>query len=418
MDDHLGSAAAARRLLSRSLLMRVVAFTTVYLAAVLGFAAEVGVSERDLTSSGLAEQMYYALGLFVLGGLDIGTPVGGPVWARALLWGAYFVAPVITAFAIVEALLRLFRPIGLRLRPLSGHVVVAGAGRLTVQYVRKLRKVDPKRTIVIVERDSDGPYHGELVRVHRANLLQGDIASDRILDELRLDHAHRVLLFTSDDFANLDAAAKIGRLAPKLTGRIVVHVSDLRFMKETSQSSVGRDCEIFNGHESAARHLVEDQLEEHFRATPGRDPIVLAGFGRFGRTVLDQLQRLAPGSFGPVVILDHDASRNVRLFEEEPGFSTDYERVVIDGDLLDPEMWDRVWNATGGGVAPVFIIGSGADGTNLQAALSVHREHPEAYIVLRGFRASPFIEEVAREAGLHAVNLGQLVQDGMPDHWF
>ncbi len=419
MDDAYALGARARRFFSGTFVLRVIAFLTVYLLAVIGFSAGVGASERDLAAMGLIEHAYYALGLFVLGGLDIGTPVGGPAVARALVWVSYFAAPTITTFAIVESVLRIFGPLGARLRPLSGHIVIAGAGRLSAQYVRELRRRNTRRPVVIVERQSSGSYQGELNRAHGVVVVQGDIASDRVLDELRLSRAYRVLLFTNDDFANLDAAAKIIRKAPGLAGRVVVHVADLRFMQKTSGSSVGRHCEIFNGHEAAARHLVEDQLVAHFRDTPGRDPVVLAGFGRFGRTVLDQLQRLAPGRFGPVVIVDHEATPNVRIFEDGPGLVGDYDVEVIDGDARDPAVLGRVYDVIRPiGTPPVFVFGSASDGTNLQAALSVRRELPDAYIVVRGFRASPFTEEVAQDACLHAVNLGQLVRDGMPDRWF
>lgn len=419
MDDNLRPTPTPRRFLSRSVVLRAVAFLGVYGAAVFGFWSGVGVSERDLLDMGLAEHAYYALGLFVLGGLDIGTPIGGPPVARALLWAAYFAAPLTTVFAIIEAAVRLFRPLGLRIRPLSDHVVVAGGGRLAIQYVRRLRQRDPRRTVVVVEREIQGPHLAELKRGHRAIVVNGDISSDRVLDELRLPRAHRVVLLTSDDFVNLDAGAKIARMAPQLSGRIVAHVSDLRFMQETAGSSVSRDCEIFNGHEFAARTLVDDQLVTQFQKTDGRDPIVIAGFGRFGRTVLDQLQKRAPESFGPVIVIDHDATRNARVFERDPGFLETLDRHVIDGDVLDPEVWLKVQEITKDlGVPPVFILGSGGDGTNLQAALSVRRDYPDAYIVVRGFRASPFREEVAQEAGLHSVHLGRLVRDGMPDRWF
>lgn len=419
MTDYPAPFSPSRRFLSLSVLARAVTFLAVYGAAVYGFSAGVGATERDLLTLGLAEHAYYALGLFVLGGMDIGTPVGGPPLARALLWGAYFAAPLTTAFAIVETAVRLVRPIGLRFRPFSDHIVIAGGGRLALQYVRRLRDRDRRRTIVVVEKEAQGAHLAELRRGHRAVIVRGDISSDRVLDELRLQHAHRVLLLTNDDFVNLDAGAKIARMAPSLSGRIVAHVSDLRFMQETAGSSVSRDCEIFNGHEFAARTLVDGQLVARFQKTEGRDPIVLAGFGRFGRTVLDQLQKLAPASFGPVIIIDQEGTRNARVFEQDPGFLESLERHVIDGDVLDPDVWLRVKEITGGpGVPPVFILGSGNDGINLQAALSVRREYPDAYIVVRGFRASPFREDVAQEARLHAVDLGRLVRDGMPDRWF
>lgn len=405
--------------LRRPFVWRGLAFAAVYLAAVTGLLVGVGVSERDLTGAGIAERAYYALGLFVLGGLDIGTPVGGPQAGRVLLWSAYFVAPVITASALLEAAVRLIGPLALRVRPLAGHVVLAGAGRLTLLYVRKLRRHDTRRTIVVVERDAGHPSLTELRELHRAVIVRGDIASDAVLAGLRLEHAHRVLLLTGDDFANLDAAAKILRLASDLAGHIVVHVSDLGFMRQTAGSSVARDCEIFNGHEFAATNLVQEHLVGRFHKTPYRDLVVLAGFGRFGQTVLHQLQEHALGNFGHVVILDENATRNARGFEDEPGFAEDYQRAIIDGDLLDPEIWRRIGDVVrADGHDPVIILGSGNDGTNLHVALAVRKQHPGSFVIVRSFRSSPFTAEVAQEAGAHAFNLAELIEGGMPAAWF
>ncbi len=94
------------------ILWRGLAFAITYLAAVAGLLSGVGVTERNLAESGLAEVAYYSIGLFVLGGLDIGTPVGGPLFGRALLWSVYFIAPVITASALIEATVRLISPPG------------------------------------------------------------------------------------------------------------------------------------------------------------------------------------------------------------------------------------------------------------------------------------------------------------------
>ncbi len=413
------SLARGTRDLWRPLQWRVFAFLIVYAVAITAFTLGVGVSQRDLVNAGIGERAYYGLGLFVLGGLDIGLPTGGPVVGRAMLWVAYFVAPTITLSALLETAIRLIGPMGLRIRLLSDHVVLGGAGRLTILYVRKLRQKDPRRPVVVVEQDANSPFIAELRDVHRALIIIGDIASDAVLTGLHIDHAHRVLLLTGDDFSNLDAAAKTLRLAPGLAGRIVVHVSDLGFMRQTAQSSVARDCEVFNGHEFAAIHLVQEHLLKHFRSTEYRDLVVLAGFGRFGQTVLDQLQKHALGSFGRVVIIDDQAGRYVRAFEEGPGFSTDYEHIVIDGDLRDARIWKRIADIVRAeGHDPVVVVGSGEDGPNLHAALSVRKQHPGAYVIVRSFRRSPFTEEVAREVGAHAFNLGGLIGSGMPQRWF
>jgi voltage-gated potassium channel Kch len=405
--------------LGRSLTWRAAAFAIVYAAALVGLASGVGVAERELAGTGLAAKAYYALGLFVLGGLDIGTPIGGPPLGRAVLWAAYFLAPIITASALLEAAARLIGPLGMRLRPPSDHVVIGGAGRLTLLYVRKLRARDPRRTIVVVDASPTHPYFRELRDTHRAFIVHGDIASDQMLRSLRLDVAHRVLLLTGDDFANLDAAAKALKIAPDLARRIVVHVSDLGFMRQTSGSSVARLCDVFNGHEFAATYLVQEHLLKRFRNTEHRDLVVLAGFGRFGQTVLHQLQQNAPGSFGRVVIIDGNSVKNVRGFEDDPGFAEDYERDVLDGDLRDPEIWARVREIVRAhGHPPIVILGSGDDGTNLHAALRVRFHDPDAYVAVRSYRSSPFTSEVAKEARAHEVNLAALIGSGMPDAWF
>jgi Trk K+ transport system NAD-binding subunit len=419
MDAQTHLTARGTRDLLRPLVWRVLAFVLVYLTAVVALSAGVGVSQRDLTGAGIGERAYYALGLFVLGGLDIGIPEGGPLFGRSLLWSAYFLAPAITVSALLETAIRLVGPLALRVRPLSGHVVIGGGGRLALLYVRKLRQRDRRKTVVVVERDPRAPFLTELREVHRALVVIGDVASDTVLRGLRMKRAHRVLLLTGDDFANLDAAAKILRHAPRLAHGIVVHVSDLGFMRQTAGSSVARDCEVFNGHEFAAIHLVRDHLGAHFRSTPNRDLVVLAGFGRFGQTVLDQLQKHALGSFGRVVIIDENASRHSRAFADGPGFAHDYERLLIEGDIRDPEIWSRIAEIVHEhGHDPVVVLGSGHDGTNLHAALRVRDQHPGAYVIVRSFRSSPFAEEVADEAGAHAFNLGGLIESGMPERWF
>jgi hypothetical protein len=407
----------AVRSLLRPLVWRALAFGVVWVTGFVGFLAGTGVSERVV--AGVAESAYYALGLFVLGGLDLGTPVGGPSYGRVLLWTAYFAAPLITASALIEAAARIISPLTLRIRPLSDHVVLGGAGRLTMLYVKKLRERDRRRTIVVVERTPNHPSLAELRSSYRALILNGDITSDETLRRLRLKRAQRVMLLTGDDFANLDSAAKIVKLAPGLSDRVVVHVADLGFMRDTAESSVARACEIFNGHEFAAIHLVQSHLVQRFHGTPDRDLVILAGFGRFGQTVLDQLQQHAGGRFGSVILIDGVASRNARFFDDQVGFEDGYDRLVIDGDLLDAAIWARVGEAVEAhGGDPVVIMGSGNDGTNLHAALLVRRRHPSAYVIVRSFRASPFTADIATESGLHAFSLAELIEDGMPDAWF
>jgi hypothetical protein len=113
MTDVLPPALRGGRSVWAPVAWRGAAILAAFLCAWIALLAGVGVTERDLVSAGTAERVYYVLGLFVMGGIDLGTPVGGPLYARALLWIAYFAAPLITASAVIEAAIRLVSPLAL-----------------------------------------------------------------------------------------------------------------------------------------------------------------------------------------------------------------------------------------------------------------------------------------------------------------
>ncbi|MFT5277825.1 MAG: hypothetical protein ACI8VI_001465, partial [Granulosicoccus sp.] len=102
-----------------------VLFLCAFLALIMG----VSLSERpDTQSADLLTKAYYSLGLFVMGGLDIGTPVGGPLVPRLMLWLSYFASPMLAASTIIEAVIKTISPYKWRFRRISNHIVVAGSG--------------------------------------------------------------------------------------------------------------------------------------------------------------------------------------------------------------------------------------------------------------------------------------------------
>jgi voltage-gated potassium channel Kch len=422
-----GSIGPARaRLGSGRLYLRGGALIGVFVAGFVGLAAGVELSERDLSEVSLWAKAYYTLGLFVVGGLDLGTPQGGPPIARAMVWTAYFMAPLITASAVVEMALRILNPLALRARRLRNHVIIGGAGRLALLYVKRLRELEPNVTIVVVERDANNARIAELQGAHRAVVIVGDITSDEVFEAAGLARARRVMLLTGDDFANLDAASRILARTPELRGRVVAHVADLafkarlgRFAASPAPEQRGDGFETFNSLEAAAVDLVKHRLLAHFEATPHLDLVILAGFGRFGQTLLDQLQTHARGTFSAVVILDLDASLNVASFAEHPGFVDGYERRIIDGHVNHPAVWREIDEVVAADVGdPVIVVGTGDDGLNLHTALELRRRYPGAYVIVRSFGESPFTNEVTAAAGVLPFRLAELISHAMPRAWF
>lgn len=403
---------------ARVLRWRIVLPILAFACGIAGLAAGVGVTERpEVADASVLTKIYYSLGLFLFGGMDLGTPVGGPEWARALLWTAYFLAPAITASAVIEAALRVLAPESWKLRRVSGHVIVAGSGRLTELYLQRLREVDPYVPVVVVVPPTDGGDPDALARAHDARVIEGNPGSEALLGALRLDRARRVLLLTDDDFTNLDAATKI--LARRDAPEIVVHVSDLRFLRSMAGTRLARRCQTFNGHQIAASHLVQTSVLEHFRRTEPRDLVILAGFGRFGETILGELQANAAGSFDHVVIIDMDAERRAMVFDEQIGFAKNYRLQIVPGDLRDPILWrDLGARIDLARKEPVFVIGSGVDRTNLRTAMWLAGKYPKAFVVARSEGKWSFAEEVSREAGIHTFSVAELVTQSMPDAWF
>jgi hypothetical protein len=389
-----------------------------FACGVVGFLYGVGTSERpEIADAAVLAKIYYTLGLFLFGGMDLGTPVGGPGWARGLLWTAYFLAPAITASAVIEAGLRVLAPESWKLRRVSGHIVVAGSGRLTELYLQRLREVDRDVPVVVVLPPGDSGDPDALALAYDARVIDGHPASEVLLGALRLDRAHRVVLLTDDDFTNLDAATKI--MAMPGAPDVVVHVSDLRFLRSMAGTRLAKRCHTFNGHQIAASHLVQTTVLEHFRRTEPRDLVILAGFGRFGETILGELQEKAAGSFDHVVIVDMDAERRAMVFDEQIGFQDGYRLQIVPGDLRDPMLWkDLAKKLDLGRLEPVVVIGSGVDRTNLRTAMWLAGKYPKAFVVARSEGKWSFAEEVSREAGIHTISVAELVAQSMPEEWF
>jgi hypothetical protein len=288
-----------------------------------------------------------------------------------------------------------------------------------VLYIRRLRELQPRLPVVVVADPSEKAMAEFLRDEFHVQLVEGDITSEALLHRLRLGQGARVLLLTDDDFTNLDAASLILQRIPSARGHVIVHVGDLRFMRSMATTGLAQHCQVFNGHQIAAIHLVDEHLLGHFQRTESIDQVVLAGFGRFGQTVLEELQRGAGGDFDRVVIVDLDATQRAAVFDEQVGFIPSYQRVVVDGDIKDPGVWKQVDAALDPERAdPVFVVGSGQDRANLRIAMTLRARFPESLVIGRSERPWAFAEAFSKEAGIQTLSVAQLVAESMPEGWF
>lgn len=363
------------------LTVRAVPVALVVTATLFAFQAGVGVTERaGVPEAGWLVQLYYALGLFVLGGLDLGTPSGGPDGARALLWACYFLGPSITTTAVAEGALRMSQPAWWTRLWLREPVVVVGESRVARQYTEAVRSVEPHQAIVTT---ATLPEH--------------------------LEDAKRVVIATDDDLTNLDLAWKVRRSHPGLS--VLVHVGQLEMRRGAEHLAQEAHVDVFNAYETTADAIYARILAPHLADTPGRDVVAILGFGRFGQTVLRHLRERAADELDRVVVVDRSASTKLRQFLEHAGPGPLPE--TLDADIRDPATWDALREQLPVLEPPMLVITTDEDASNLQAAIGLRARFRTARIYVRTSVESAFVDQVQAQYTVEALPVGAILREAL-----
>jgi FlaA1/EpsC-like NDP-sugar epimerase len=390
-----------------------------FICAFSGLSLGVSLSERaDVASADILTKAYYSLGLFVMGGLDLGTPQGGPLFGRVLLWFGYFGAPILAASTFIEALVQTLSPHKWRLRRVNNHLVVVGSGDLTISYLKALRQCDAKVPVLIVDNNIDPLRSEELKQQFNAKVIKADISHSFLLKRLRLNKVSKVLLLGDDNFQNYETANKILKLEPELHKKIIIHCTSIRFMRTMATSRVALASINFNAYQLAAAGLVQQHLIQHFQKTKPKDVVILAGFGLFGQTILEELQRHAKQEIETIAIVDIDANRRVLVVDEQLMLTNFCRREVFQGNISHPDVWkDLAKSIDLSNSEPVIILGTGSAEENLRTSLWLREKYPNAMIIARSQQPAKFAEQVGQEHNLINVSITQLVKENIPDDW-
>ena len=140
---------------TKDILYRFLPVAIVFIVALEALERGVTLSERDMGDN-VWEHTYYVVGLFGLGGMDLGFPNGGPLeWQYALL-ACFFIAPMISLVAIFEGLWVFVEPWYRQMFPWRNHIVVVGAGRVGQNCIHQLIKhgVTKRKILVVDNQDS------------------------------------------------------------------------------------------------------------------------------------------------------------------------------------------------------------------------------------------------------------------------
>ena len=382
---------------------------SVVAVALGGLAAGVQFSERT-TSGHVLERLYYVVGLFLMGGIDLGVPTGGPAFARAGMWVAYFVAPAITVAALIEAVLRVIQPRWFYSRGYHDHVVVVGLGQLGSVVLDGLRHSDPTRMIVVVDRDASLASKLPAKERQLIRFLRGDIRASSTIEQLKLDRAKGVVLATGSNLTNFEAAFDLKMRASHLS--CVAHVGDDEMLREaqTILEAKGHGIRLFSSHELVAAELYRSTLAGLVKAITRDQPVVVAGFGRFGQTIVELLEQQSRDDAGKLVIVDRAAMALMEPFEDRHGKHR-RPRTAVDGEIAEPSVWRWVEAALEGRAAEAtYIFGTPNDTLNLEAAMAIRRQHGEARIFVRCARPSALTSLLAEHYRLRLLSFEETLQ--------
>ncbi len=426
----------------------------VFVGGIIGFALE---ARATHTTVRWHEALYSTFGLFTFAGNRFGYP------HTPVLLVIYFLAPTISASALVGALLHLLEERApLMLRRFDGHTIVGGLGNLGTTLSRDLQRHG--HPFIGIERDRDNPEVASLRASGAAVVFVGDMTSSDTLRRARCERAARVFFTSPNDVANLDAAFHVRRIA-RLAGvreppTIYAHVYDGALADALENQLVTahlHDAPIvtFNSYRFAAKaliaNLVRDRIVRALRVAPGvmlartawpaspaevrdrresveedRDRLVRAfrlerepetgtgdsfaivGVGRFGRSVLRELIDSTPGSSRFLVI-----ERSRAGLDASMEAFTESERARCDVCIGDATQPAALAALEAFGPAAVLVC-TDNDISNLRLALVLHRRDVKTVTRMFDLDASAELGRGLGERGIAAIGLARLFRTAIP----
>ncbi len=369
--------------------------------------------------------LYEAVRMFGLGGAH---EPGSATSLDVFRWAARFVAPMLTAAWLLEAaeLAGLLSVAGLSFQLLGWiprwprPIVVVGVGRLGQLLCRRL--VHGLNPVIAIEHSKDNPYLYGL-RALGVIVVVGDGRDPAVRALARMRKARAVFAVTEFDLVNIEVGlhARADSQEPGGHGdmQICVQVYDDAVrdaLPRAIGTSGGPQVKLFNSFHCAAARLVSD-----IQPKPGEATLptlyVVAGLGRFGGAVLDELSRRYGGN-PTVTVLVVDPTLSVEAVRKDARWAllTDPQLDPRPMDMLEPGLLADI--ATIAGQRSVrFLICTDRDEKNLQFALAVSKAFGVAganvSVTMRVFESRRILE-VARFSNITAYEVMQPFREPPP----
>jgi hypothetical protein len=189
-------------------------------------------------------------------------------------------------------------------------------------------------------------------------------------------------------------------------------------MRAMANSAIAADVNAFNAYQQAAILLVDSVLDPALAAIEGQPCVVIAGFGRFGQSILEQLQVRCGGRALTVAILAEDAIRRILVTREQVELSSELTLHTYQGDISHPQIWsDFAETVAIDDPKNLFVMATDRAEDNLRTALWLRRQNDTSLIVARSHYASPFTGAMGRRSGIEFVSVDGLAARAIPQDW-
>lgn len=166
----------------------------------------------------------------------------------------------------------------------AGHVIVCGLGRLGFGVVRLLKAQAP---LVVIDYDEHPHYADEPTMVAEpvVPVLKGDMTVKWVLQEAGVEAAAAVLMLTSDDTANLEAAMLVHELNP--SAKIVMRINNSRIARRLDsvlREAIGDCLRVIDPFVHAAPQFIEAIGDAYDARTPVTSPSPMSESSEIARS--------------------------------------------------------------------------------------------------------------------------------------
>ena len=318
--------------ITKAILYRLLPTVLVFVFALLAFKNGVYFEGKpNISSDTIFVQIYYTIGLFLLAGIDLGMPMGGTEFHRFLLFISYFLAPLITVLAVIEAVLKSISPDYLK-RAFKNHVVIIGASKEAISIIHgwndPVNQLDEAvehlqyhegTKLLIVEKDSNNTkleYFRELSSKRKVKIIIGDINHSEILSKLNVKEALGCIITTNSDILNINIALKLQKEYKIKAENIITRVEDFDLQYLINDDD---DITFTSSHRKLANCFFHKYIETFLYL----ENLVIFGFGTFGQNILESISRSI--KFNNLIIVDPDAEQKYQnwLYKKKI-FNSDY----------------------------------------------------------------------------------------------